>query len=163
MSYDFVKLAEELEDFRLRFCLSPKQWAACTYTSQLQWRSVPFKKAERIKVPKSRGLYAFVVRPNVAAVFEHGYLVYIGQTGHITNRTLNDRFDDYFQPSQIRKRPKLAWMMSKWQDHLLFYYVDLDATPDLKVIETGLNDALLPPFVTGDFSPKIRRAVKAFP
>jgi len=89
--------------------------------------------------------------------------MYIGQTGHGNARTLRARFDAYFQPTKIRKRARIARMMEKWQDHLVFYFAPLATVPDLKSLEVGLNDALIPPCVTGDFSPAIREAVRAFP
>ena len=74
MAYDLVKKADDLGAFRQSFCLSPAQWAQCSVQAQIQWRSVPFRKGERPNVPPSRGLYAFVIRPTVVALFEHGYL-----------------------------------------------------------------------------------------
>lgn len=163
MAYDLVKKADDLGAFRQTFCLSPTQWAKCAIQPPIQWQSVPFRKGERPNVPQSRGLYAFVIRPTVSALFEHGYLMYIGQTGHGNARTLRARFDEYFQSTRIRKRAQIARMMDKWQNHLVFYFAPLATVADLKSLEVDLNDALIPPCVTGDFSPAIREAVRAFP
>jgi hypothetical protein len=162
VAYDFVNRSIELGGFRKEFILSPNQWATCSVVGPLAWQFVPFKKSERSKLPKARGLYAFVLRPSVASIFEHGYLMYIGQTGHGNSRTLYDRFPEYFQDTLLRKRPKLAELMQKWGDYLLFYFIPLQAILDLKAMETGLNDALVPPCVTNDFTPIMRKAVKAF-
>jgi hypothetical protein len=163
MAYDVVKRADDLAAYLQWFCLSPKQWAACNIVPCGQWQSVRFQRNQRQNVPQVRGLYAFVLRPTVPAIFELGYLLYFGQTGHGNARTLYDRFDDYFQPTKIRKRARIARMMDKWQDHLMFYFVDLTNVQDLKTLETAFNDAMIPPFVSGDFSPAIREAVRAFP
>jgi hypothetical protein len=163
MAYDLVDTADELDKYRQTFWLSPVQWAKCTIAAPLAWQQVPFKKSERPRVPRTRGLYAFVIRPSISALFEHGYLMYVGQTGHGSGGTLQTRFDHYFDPKRNRKRPQIARLMQKWQDHLVFYFVPLANIPDLKALEKTLNDAALPPSVTADYSPAISEAVRAFP
>ena len=162
MAYDVVQRAKELKTYSQDFILSPVQWAGCKVPGPVAWQPVVFDKTQRPLIPKERGLYAFVVKPAVAPIFDHGYLMYIGQTGHDSDQTLYDRFDQYFQDSLVRKRPKIAWMIEMWKKHLIFYFVPLPKTTDLKAMEADLNDALMPPCVTGDYSPEIRAAVKAF-
>ncbi len=162
MEYDLVKRADDLAKYNQRFCLSPEQWIGCKVVLEGEWQSVRFQPDQRGNVPKERGLYAFVLRPAISGIFELGYLMYLGQTGHGSARTLHDRFGDYLQPSKVRKRTHIARMMEKWQDYLVFYFIKLKDATNLKALEAGLNDALIPPFVTSDYSIQIRAAVRAF-
>jgi hypothetical protein len=160
---DLIQFSDDLGSYRQWFCLSPPQWLACSHGLQLSWSSVKFEPAQQSAIPQSRGVYAFVVKPKVKGFFELGYLMYIGQTGARSDRTLRDRFGEYLRQSHVKKRVRIDKMMQKWGNHLYFYYVALPSGDhDLKDIELKFNDALIPPCVAGDFSPAIATAVRAW-
>lgn len=163
MAYDLVDLGKELTSYVQSFCLSPSQWQLYGRADGLQWTTIQFTEANRQLVPQSAGLYAFSISPAVSDIFEHHYLMYIGQAGFNSANTLYKRYQDYITPSKVARRPKILRMKELWPDNICYSYTVVDvATTNLKDIETELNDALIPPCVTGDFSTEIRRAKKAF-
>lgn len=152
-----------MQNFEEKFCLSPVQWAKYSLSFRLQWTTIKFTQQNRSCVPKHSGLYAFTVSPSVNDALVQHYLMYIGQAGAGSDNTLHARYQDYITPSKVAKRDKIKRLMELWDGHIWYSYVALDSNSnDLKNIEFALNDALLPPCVTGDFSTDIRRAVRAF-
>ena len=85
--------------------------------------------------------------------------MYVGITGHVSaERTLRDRYRDYLR--ERGKRVQIWHMLRKWTDHLYFHFsVVLDAI-ELDQLEVALNDAIIPPYVTNDFSAQVRRLIR---
>ena len=81
MAFDIIKFSDKLQSYKQWFCLSPQQWQACQLNISFSWNSVKYERQNRNSIPKQRGIYAFVVKPDVSEIFDHGYLLYIGQTG----------------------------------------------------------------------------------
>ncbi len=161
MAYDVIAVSKRLKEYGLMFYLPPHQWRACKLNISLSWDFVRFERQNRRHIPKQRGIYAFVVKPGVPETFDHGYLLYIGQAGGSSSRTLYDRYADYMSPSQIIKRPRINLMMANWKDHLYFYFAPIqDRRRNLEAIEVTLNDTFIPPCVEADYSVVIKRAVK---
>lgn len=164
MPVDLVKVKDDLGSFRKRFCLSPAQWVACSVTATFAWDRVQFTAANRQRVPEDPGIYAFVIVPSVGALFEHRYLMYIGETGSSPKRNLNVRYGEYLRPAYRAKRIKIDELMKKWMDHIYFYWTTTAGLTDRQrcAVEIGLNDAVIPPCVTKDFSAHIAAAVRAW-
>lgn len=158
MAIDFVKKVDELGSWQREFILSPVQWAAFSAPCDLEWYWVPFGRANRGDLPDEKGVYAFVVEPTLDNVFTHGYVMYIGQTGHESNHTLKKRFGDYLSNQRnINRRHGIHYLLNKWSSHLFFYFSEVDdSAVSLKSVEKALNDALLPPYSIGDLSAEIK-------
>ncbi len=90
--------------------------------------------------------------------------MYIGQVGHGNDtRTLFARYGDYLREQKQNKRPSVHYMLNNWETCLDFCYAEVrDKRINLKKLERALNDSLIPPFSTNDFSADIRQAKKAF-
>jgi hypothetical protein len=162
----FDPAAQQIEQRNYRhyeqtFTINPRQMRGCTLPTKLVWNRVPFKKNKLKGITNRPGVYAFSVLHDTADLPPHGYVLYVGQTGAKTkaqHRTLRQRAREYFREKTTGSREHVALFLNKWAKCLYFYYAQLDpATVDLIDIENKLNDALLPPFSVGDFSPKIRK------
>lgn len=160
----FTSSVMDLMPYQQTFLLAPSTWATFTNTHNLIWKSVKFEKASKGSVPKTRGVYAFVVSPGLTGVPPIGYLMYIGETGDSTTGTasLRTRFLQYFREQAVKKREAVHVFLNKWADHLLFYFAEIP-TPSVstKAVEESLCDALRPPVVTQDFSPAVRSQTRA--
>jgi hypothetical protein len=162
--YDFARRETEEKNFRhykQHFWLNPKQLRGCSLPVQLNWSRVPFRAKLLPTVINKPGIYAFSVAQDGCGLPPHGYVLYVGQTGAKKkehDRTLRQRAREYFREKTTGSRPHIASFLNKWSKCLYFYYAQVDPTKiNLLNIETKLNDALIPPYSVGDFSPEIRR------
>lgn len=166
LPHDFQSNVDKLGSYKQTFVLSPDSWSKFAPAPALNWQSVRFAPGNLNAVPDERGIYAFVIQFQDHAALprplpSHGYVMYGGITGHLAaNRTLRKRYADYLREKQRGKRPKIARMM-RWSDHLFFHYSTVDAAVALDKLEHALNDAIMPPSVTNDFSAEVRPLVKA--
>lgn len=163
MVHDFVKKTDALKADLQKFLLSPDRWRTSRVTIPLTWQYLKFDAANRALVPKSAGVYAFIVSHTNNHFPNHGFIMYIGITGSNNNgRTLYLRYGDYLREQVRNKRPKVFYMLDKYSNDLQFAYSPItDPAVDLQALELDLNDAIIPPVVVKDFSADIRQLVKA--
>ena len=166
MLVDFDRNLRDLNHFQQGVILMPERWRSFQPASPLEWRSVRFAAANRQAVPDQRGIYAFVVQFQDHAALpwtlpQHGYVMYIGITGHVgVERTLRARYGDYLRDQRRAKRIQIWSMLNKWRNDLFFHYAAVDDAFDLGAAETAINDAIIPPYVTNDFSAEVRALVR---
>ena len=87
--------------------------------------------------------------------------MYAGITGHVgPTRTLRVRYGDYLRDQRRPKRLGIYSMLNNGSDHLFFHYSGVPQAAALDQLETALNDAVIPPYVTNDFSAEIRELVR---
>lgn len=163
---DFDSNLDQLKKFQQNVLLMPARWRNFTPAAPLAWDSVKFTSANREDVPKQRRIYAFVVQFQDHGVLPialppHGYVMYGGVTGEVaSDRTLFDRYGDYLRDQRRPKRFSIWSMLNKWKDDIYFHFAPVDAAFDLGAAETALNDAIIPPYVTQDFSAEVRQLVR---
>lgn len=162
---DFEKNLEGLKKFQQNVILMPAQWRSFVPATPLDWCKVLFNDGNKEHVPEQRGIYAFVVQFQdhsalPIALPPHGYVMYAGITGATADRTLRDRYGDYLRDQRRAKRLPIWLMLNKWKDDMYFYYAPVAAEFDLATAEIALNDAIIPPYVTNDFSAEIRDLVR---
>lgn len=160
--HDVIDQQKDVSIYNRTFFLWKKQWD--TYNSPhvpLNWQCVKFDRNNANLVPNEKGIYAFFIEPRIANFPSHGYLVYLGQTGHNSNRNLRNRFKDYLGYKKSPKRRRVHLMLNTWEDYLYFYYVKVDATViDIKSLEQYLLDIFTPPFVERGYSAEVANIIK---
>jgi hypothetical protein len=153
---DLINSADDLKKYRYEHYLHPEKWNSIKDLPLYNWQSVQFLKENIDLIPEKKGIYSFVINPN-AINHPQKYLGYLGKT----DRTLRERFKEYLAEAENPKgRPKVISLLNRWKDNLDFCFIELDGV-DIRVIESRLNDAFLPPFNT-DFSPEINKIINAF-
>jgi len=166
MVYDFDANLKDLKHFQQEVILSPAHWSGFAPPAPLDWRFVRFNAANQPQIPEERGIYAFVVQFQDHSALPlrlppHGYIMYAGITGHVgPERTLRMRYGDYLRDQRRAKRLSIYSMLNKWSEHLFFHYSIVPQAAALDQLETALNDAVIPPYVTNDFSAEIRALVR---
>lgn len=142
--YDMIRVSDELLSFRVSFLLKPQFWAGANMPCTLNWQSVKFEAANTALIPTApRGIYSFVIKPEVADHVAPGYLLYIGMTD---KQTLRERYKQYLrEPFKRKPRPHIMRMLVKWPDHLHFYYSTIPTSVNALQIEEELIKAFLPP------------------
>lgn len=156
----------QLQPYGQRFILHPGQITSVIWSTDLKWETVRFSRLNAPLIADSRGIYAFIIRSEHSALPPHGYVTYIGITGdEAEGRTLRIRYGEYIQHQGIskpKKRVGVNNMLRIWRDCLFFSFACVSDKVNLGELEITLNDCLIPPFVTKDFSPSIRAAKAAF-
>lgn len=144
------------------FVLSPKQWR--TFSLDLtpyKWYEFRFNKKIKSKIPEVRGVYTFLIKPNIARHPSCSYLMYVGRT---TDQNLRKRFGQYIdeQEGKRKSRPRIEYMLKKYKDYLFFACLPLDGTLTPEELEEKLQLAYIPPVNDEDTLPtEVRRIRKA--
>tara|TARA_B100000614_G_scaffold179759_1_gene160710 strand:- start:5647 stop:6183 length:537 start_codon:yes stop_codon:yes gene_type:complete len=140
-------------DYIRKFFLLPNFWveAQTNIGHNLKWKKYKFTRKNISKIPKSKGVYCFVLQPHVKNFFETRYLFYIGQT----QRTLNIRFKEYLDEldGKRKSRAKIKSILDKYYDRLFFYYVVINSNSVIDEVEDNLIDKFIP-----QANVKVRRA-----
>ncbi|MGD9537120.1 MAG: hypothetical protein AB7P52_05125 [Alphaproteobacteria bacterium] len=153
----FVDAVEKFKARRRSFYLDPERWDGSRVDTDLDWQVLKFEPGNRDHVPEERGVYAFVVKRENGHFPPHGYIMYIGITGHqAAQRTLRKRFGDYLREKNKNKRPRVHFMLNRYESDLYFFFVPIDENVDLAKLEIDLNDAIVPPVGRKDFSASIK-------
>ena len=155
--YDIIDQLKDVSIYQKKFLLSKTKWDAyIDPLIPLNWKCVKFEKGNTNQVPTKKGIYAFFIEPRIAKFPTHGYLAYLGQTGHDSNRNLRKRFGDYLYEKTRSKRPLVHFMLNTWENYLYFYYAEVDPTQtDLKQLEQKLLDTFMPPFSERGYSAEV--------
>lgn len=125
-----------------RFCLWEQQFKSFRPKGALVWHCVPAKASKKSMLPKTQGVYAFVVKPHIIELDWSGYIVYVGKT---ESQNFQTRFQQYFdEPKRTKPRLWVAEMFKLWKNNLYYYYASTSAT-DASRFEDALLSALLPP------------------
>ena len=159
-----LDLAEHIKKHAEWFRLVPDHLEGDALDSlpEFDWQEVKFENSNLSKIPDEKGIYAFSIRSSKQFMPVHCYVVYVG----ITTRTLKQRCSEYMkeQNKDFKRRPKIYRMLQVWKEVLYFSYacIENNEEENLKIYEQAINDALLPPFVTNDFTAEVRQAIGAF-
>jgi hypothetical protein len=159
MSYDLIKKYEKLlGPFPpWKFCFDISGWKRYPDRVYFDWELIKFEEKNKDKIPKTPGIYAFLIKPDIAGIPQNAYLLYIGKAGDKSKNNLYKRFNQYLNGLKYSKRPKLTVALNKWKKYVYFCYAEVtDLRLSLSKIETDLNDALIPPLNENDFSVEIK-------
>lgn len=145
---DLLKAQEaerDIRDYRIdRFILYPVHWLNYPDSIDLKWKKVRFTDSNAELVPNNKtGVYSFVADASIAHHPACSYLLYVGKA---ERQDLRKRFRQYLRAEQAwKKRPHIVSMISKWSDHLWFYYAEVSDRSAINSLEEELITALLPP------------------
>lgn len=159
---DFARIKKQQSVFRDhrvdRFILCPKHWHAFKSRAKLSWQGVKFETASAAKLPNNkRGVYTFVVQPDVGFHPSISYLLYVGMVDTSDFRT---RFKSYLgEPKKPKPRDHILYMIDRWSKHMWFYYAPVSAKTNVELLEDKLLIAMLPP-MNRKFPAKVRNAVR---
>lgn len=156
--HDLVNFTKRFKAEKHSFFMDVASWKTFLSPIPLNWDKVPFGEASRSKVPKVRGLYVFTVElPNIG-IPQHGYILYVGETGNTSDATLRSRYGAYL--GHLRNedgRPAVFYMLKNWEDALFFNFVEVpDTTIDVKAIQDKFIDAMIPPVNKKDMKATIK-------
>lgn len=127
-----------------KFFLHPKYWSDENnqLPINLVWKKIEFTSFNKSKIPQKKGVYAFVVIPEYANLFETKYLFYTGKT----NRTLRERFSEYLSEKEGKGKPrkKVFKMLNQYDGYLHFFFSEIDSEDDVNDCEECLLNTFVP-------------------
>lgn len=150
---------------RRKFILYPNYWKDQLnhILLNLHWEHLKFNEDNIDLAPEQKGVYCFVVKPDVPNFFKTSYLFYVGET----SRTLKKRFKEYIedQKGKGKPRPKVFEMLSLYKDYLHFYFAEIDNEDDIHKTEEKLINTFVP-FINTDIpkaklNPELRNIYEA--
>jgi len=155
--HNLVNFTKRYKAEKHSFYMDVASWKKFTSPIALNWTRIAFGEATRTQVPTVRGLYVFTVVAPTLGLPEHGYILYVGETGNTGGATLRFRYGQYLANLNNEDgRPAVFYMMDNWKDDLFFNFVPVpDATIDVKAIQNSFIDALIPPVNKRDIDAKI--------
>ncbi len=155
--HDILSLKKDVGVYQIKFLLWKEQWESYTEPSvKLNWKCVKFEENSRHLIPSEKGIYAFIVDPEITPFPSHRYLMYIGQAGHKSNRNLRRRFSDYLNEKKRVKRMSINYLLNTWQGYVYFCFTVIDPNEtNIRELERKLLDTFIPPFSSKGYSAKI--------
>src|SRR5437879_3253186 len=112
--FDVIAQQDNLKTRRCTFVLAPKQWATYRNKTIKTWRFSRLRKADRVRIPASSGIYTLLIQPNVARHTECSYLMYIGQAV-----SLKKRFGEYLNAERLETgRPKIFRLLNIYDRYI---------------------------------------------
>lgn len=163
--YDIVPRAgrqkrRSLAEFHIkRMVLSPQHWKAYRLSVALSWQAVKFTYANAHLIPKTRGVYTFLVQPGIANHPKCSYLLYVGET---EGQNFKIRYRQYLRESRAgdkSARPHVTDMLEKWDGFLWFCFAPIGRAELIEAVENALLAAYLPPS-NKDFPATVSKALR---
>lgn len=161
--HDITALAKDIKSYRVdRLVLHPRLWKELKLPVKLTWNIARFNKSTASKIPKTCGVYAFIVRPKIANNNYASYLLYIGKTEQ--QEGFRGRYRNYLQHAvEARpRRPSIRAMFDQWPEHFWFCYARIEgSSKKIDTTEKALIGAYLPPYCK-NFPGKLGKAMNAW-
>ncbi|RWP51058.1 hypothetical protein [Mesorhizobium sp.] len=145
------------------FFLDLRRWRKFRTRYKLDWQRERFAEASGPKIPDERGIYVFTAELSPGKLPPHGYILYMGITGDISNATLKSRYAQYIrQHKTMNGRPAITYMLANWEEDLFFNFVPLpNKSIDLSHLEKAFLSAVVPPMNKRDIEATITNAKAA--
>lgn len=124
----------------------------------LTWNRIEFNPGNQNLIPRSKGIYAFVLIPQYPHFFETRYLFYVGKT----NRTLRQRFGEYLKEmaGKGKVRKKINKMLNQYSHSLYFYFAELSNSADVDLCEECILNTFVPHINSSIPRAKIKNELK---
>ncbi|RME04378.1 MAG: hypothetical protein D6816_09765 [Bacteroidetes bacterium] len=150
-------LVEEARAHRITFTLWSRRWDDFKASVTLNWKDHPFVPEEKINIPPTPGVYAFLLQPRIANGLEASYVLYIGESSN-----LQERFDNYLQEIKSKNaRPRIRVYLNQYKSFLRFCCATLPSGVSTTTIEDALLAAFIPP-LNVKLPAEVRAVVAAF-
>jgi hypothetical protein len=159
--FDLVDFTKKYKGDLHEFFLDMRSWKKFKTKIQLNWQKTRFDEANLASIPKERGIYTFTIELSPAKLPPHGYILYVGITGDISDANLYKRYNQYLLKlkSDDGRRPAVSYMLWNWRNHLFFNFVPLpNKKVDLAKIERAFINSVMPPVNQMDFTAEIQAA-----
>jgi hypothetical protein len=162
-NFDLVRATKKFKGEVESVFLDFNSWIKFKTHYRLAWQKVKFQASNSALIPNARGIYIFTLQLDAPKFPAHSYIWYMGIAGHNSKNTLRKRYGNYIsdQSAVEWNRPRVRYMLKKWEGHLYFNYVELKPGVDLKKIESAFLNAIIPPANLADIDATISIPRKA--
>lgn len=139
--------------------LSAQQWLS-EHNKTCRWEIKDFPPDPRSSIPRSPGVYIFVVTPNI---FDFDYSTGLFYVGKATN--LYERISSYIGEidKELRRsnRPHIWKMVNLWNGHLKYHYMVTQDVTEAEELEQEMLKAFRPHF-NKQYDAKTSQVMRAF-
>jgi len=137
----------------------PEAWANAPVTES-NWECSDFPPDPRDSIPKSPGVYVFVVMTNIFN-FPHGNgLFYIGKATNLYER-IGSYIAEIDHSIASSSRPLVWRMINTWRGHLKYFYTTTIDVKEAEKLENHMLNAFRPPF-NRQYEASISKTMRAF-
>lgn len=160
-SQDKVRDLAYINQHHVEMFFFPKVWKEAVDQPNLKWKTFNFPPTPRRQIPKSPGVYAFVVEPNMFNFSPANGLFYVGKATSLYDRVgayITDLNADY---DSKNTRAHIWMMLNQWDTHLKYYYVTTNTVAEAEHLENQMILAFKPHYNV-KLAAKPSREVRAF-
>ena len=143
-SQDKVRDLAYMNQHHVQMFFFPESWGKAVNQPNLTWTNVDFPPIPKGIIPKSPGVYTFVVEPNMFNFPSANGLFYVGKATSLYERVgayitdMNAKYDSKNTRAHI-------WMMlNQWKSHLKYYYVTTGTVDEAEKLEDQMILAFKP-------------------
>ncbi|MCK4408220.1 MAG: hypothetical protein KAT33_01940 [Bacteroidales bacterium] len=140
-----------IKSYIRRFLLFPPFWEDSNkeINLDLRWNNKAFSDSNINEISTRNGIYCFVVEPSYSnnSIFQTRYIFYIGKA---SSCSLRSRFKMYLNEKQgkgigdQKPRIKVQEMLNDYEDHIYFYYAEIENKTHIKKCEDKLLNTFVP-------------------
>ena len=141
----------DLKSYIRRFLLCPYFWEDSNKSliENLAWKKIKFTEENVKKISTKNGIYCFVVEPNYSKgkFIETHYLFYVGKAASISIRSRYKMYIDEKNGIGIgeqKPRIKVREMLNDYENHIIFYYSEINEKELIEEIENKLLNTFVP-------------------
>jgi len=139
----------------------PKAWNDFGDDHKYIWEEVEFPPVPLKKIPKSPGVYVFVVGPSIFNFRYANGLFYVGKATSLYSR-ISSYISELGSDFKKSTRPRVWNMINTWNGYLRYFYTITDSVEEAEKLESQMLQALIPPF-NDRIDGYIGKIEKAFP
>lgn len=157
---DILGLFSDGNIFGVKMQYSTMAWANAS-SSHRAWGQTPFPPTPRSVIPKSPGVYVFIVMPNLFNLPQVSGLLYVGKASNLYNR-IGAYVSEVNSRRSLSKRPHIWRMLNVWNGHLHYFYTITTTVAEAEELEEHMLSALIPYF-NKEFPAETSARQRAFP
>lgn len=136
----------------------PQAWQAASAVS-LTWHQIDFPPTPN-SLPRTPGVYIFVVSPNIFDFDWATGLFYVGKATSLHSR-ISAYIAEIDKDFQTTNRPLVWTMVNQWNGHLKYFYTTTATVEVAEGLEDEMIEAFRPPF-NSRYKAETSRVMRAF-
>ncbi|MBG9989650.1 GIY-YIG nuclease family protein [Pseudoalteromonas sp. NZS37] len=133
-----------IESHYVKVMFYPRAWDDAQ-DFDLVWDNIDFPPMPRALIPKSPGVYAFIVEPNLFSLEPANGLFYVGKATNLYQR-IGAYMSELTKDFSVSTRPRIWKMLNQWRGRFKYYYTITDTVAEAEQLEKVMLEALRPPF-----------------
>jgi len=141
----------------VKMFLKPLSWTGITRS--LSWTEKDFPPVPRNSIPRSCGVYTFILEPNVFDMNIKS-IIYVGKATNLYSR-ISEYISEIGKDGNISRRPNIWKMINTWNGHLKYHFTLTSTVREAEELEDKIIETFIPIF-NREFPAETSRMMRAF-